>query len=67
MLTVYTLKEERVYGEGEEIMFYVSYSHDMDVLGTPSIALSSGGEAFYVMGGRKQVRREGAQHESEAR
>ena len=52
---MYTLKEDQVYGQGEEIALHVLYSHDMDVLGTPSIALNSGGKAFFTRGGRRQV------------
>lgn len=53
--SVYTLKSELVYGEGEYIYIHVVYTHYMDVLGTPSIALSSGGEALFATGGRTQV------------
>lgn len=50
-----TSKEDGEYGEGEEIAFTVVYSHDMDVLGTPTIPLNSGGEASFTLGGRRQV------------
>lgn len=55
MTSVYTSKEDYVYGEGEEIAINVVYSHDVDVLGTPSIPLNSGGEAFFTLKGRSQV------------
>lgn len=44
-----------MYGEGEEVALYVVYSHPMDVLGTPTVPLNSGGEASFTLGGRKQV------------
>ena len=50
-----TSKEDGVYGEGEEIAFTVVYNQDMDVLGTPTVPLNSGGEATFTLGGRKQV------------
>lgn len=53
--TVYTFKEDNVYGEGEEIALHVVYTHAMDVLGTPTIPLNSGGEALFNLGGRRQV------------
>lgn len=55
MKAVYSLKENGVYGEGEEVEIRVLYSHAMDVFGTPSIALNSGGNAQFTMKGRKQV------------
>lgn len=55
MTSVYTSKEDYVYGEGEEIAINVVYSHDVDVLGTPTIPLNSGGEAFFTLKGRSQV------------
>lgn len=55
MVSVFALKEDQVYGQGEEIALHVRYDRDMDVLGTPSIALNSGGEAFFTWGGRNQA------------
>lgn len=52
---MYTSKDDGVYGEGEEVALYVVYSNPMDVLGTPTIPLNSGGEASFTLGGRKQV------------
>lgn len=54
-MTVYTFKDDGVYGEGEEVALHVVYSHAMDVLGTPTVPLNSGGEASFTLGGRKQV------------
>ncbi|CAN0150910.1 unnamed protein product, partial [Ectocarpus sp. 13 AM-2016] len=48
--SVYTSKEDGVYGEGEEVALYVVYSHPMDVLGTPTVPLNSGGEASFTLG-----------------
>ncbi|CAM9804617.1 unnamed protein product, partial [Scytosiphon promiscuus] len=53
--SVYTTKEDGVYGEGEEVALYVVYSHAMDVLGTPRLPLNSGGNAFFTLGGRRQI------------
>ena len=39
MISVFTSKEDNVYGEGEEIALNVVYTHAMDVLGTPTIPL----------------------------
>lgn len=50
-----TAKEDGLYGEGEEVALSVVYSHPMDVLGTPTVPLSSGGEASFTLGGRRQV------------
>lgn len=52
---MFTSKEDDVYGEGEEIALNVVYTHAMDVLGTPTIPLNSGGEAVFSLGGRRQV------------
>lgn len=52
---VYAMKDDGVYGEGEEIAIHVVFSHAMDVLGTPTIGLNSGGFAHFTMGGNKQV------------
>lgn len=54
--SLYTSKDDGVYGEGEEVALYVVYSHPMDVLGTPTVPLNSGGEASFTLGGRTQVR-----------
>ncbi len=55
VLSVSTSKEDGEYGEGEEIAFTVVYNHDMDVLGTPTLPLNSGGVASFTLGGRRQV------------
>ncbi|CAM9188184.1 unnamed protein product, partial [Discosporangium mesarthrocarpum] len=55
VVSVYTLKENYTYGEGEEIMLHVVYSHAIDVLGNPTIPLNSGGEAVFTYGGRSQT------------
>lgn len=52
---VNAMKDDGVYGEGEEIAIHVVFSHAMDVLGTPTISLNSGGVAQFTMGGHKQV------------
>lgn len=52
---MYTSKEDDVYGEGEEVALHVVYTHAMDVLGTPTVPLNSGGEALFTLGGRNQV------------
>lgn len=48
-------KEDGSYGEGEEIALSVVYSRNMDVLGTPTVPLNSGGKASFTLGGRRQV------------
>lgn len=55
VLSVSTSKEDGLYGEGEEVALSVVYSHPMDVLGTPTVPLNSGGEASFTLGGRTQV------------
>ncbi|CAM9547621.1 unnamed protein product, partial [Laminaria digitata] len=55
VVSVLTSKEDNVYGEGEEIALNVVYTHAMDVHGTPTIPLNSGGEAVFSLGGRRQV------------
>lgn len=49
-----------MYGEGEEIVLKVVYTHAIDVLGTPVIALNTGGEARFTLGGRNQVSHDGS-------
>lgn len=53
--SLFTSKENNVYGEGEEVALHIVYTHKMDVLGTPVVPLNSGGEASYTLRGRTQV------------
>lgn len=53
--SVRTLKEDGLYGEGEEIAVLVTFTHDMSVLGTPAITFNTGQQGIFTLGGRKQV------------
>jgi hypothetical protein len=47
VLEVYTNKASGDYGVGEEVVVTVQFSEAVDVVGTPSLPLSSGGSAYY--------------------